>query len=316
MEYDKPYHYNVVKDKIWAAPGADTLTMDIYKPLTGKDNYPVLVVYHGGGWMINTKEVMDSLSMYIVRNSEFIVCNVNYRLLGHRNNTVKLNEIVEDAIGAFIWIKYNIEKYGGDPDNIAVTGDSAGAHLAMMVTLAQDRLGVDGFSNGSFNFNPTYVPENVSYNDIMSSESWVSAALLSYGVFDMVHKAKKGWENDLEDRGFFGSDRNINSDEEFYKAVSPAYLIPDKSASTLPPLLFTVGSKDKVTTPESIEDFLKILDEKDQSYEYWTHEGRPHAYLDGHMNDFSGIVTEFHKDATQAIDVMIAFMDRVMINGD
>lgn len=100
--------YQVQKDIVFASPEGFDLTMDIYTPDTDKEQYPVVVIWHGGGWLINTNEIMDEMSQYLAEIGEFVVCNVNYRLLGDQNNTVTLNEIVEDVFGSLLWIKANI----------------------------------------------------------------------------------------------------------------------------------------------------------------------------------------------------------------
>jgi acetyl esterase/lipase len=105
------------------SPGFD-LTMDIYTPQTRKKQYPVIVMYHGGGWLINNKSIMDEGAAYLASHGEYVVCNVNYRLLGDLDNSVTMDEIVGDAFGALLWVQENIAEYGGDPDKIIVTGDS------------------------------------------------------------------------------------------------------------------------------------------------------------------------------------------------
>ena len=279
------HDYKIHPNVEWSSPNDFPLTMDIYVPQTGKKTYPVLIVYHGGGWCINTKSVMDSLSIYVARHSEMIVCNTNYRLLTDQNNTVTLDQTYEDAINAALWVKSNIGDYGGDPARIALTGDSAGGHLAAMVAL--------------------------------SNQLKVNAVVPSYGVLNVVAWAEgageTGW---LKGRGFFGKEISIKSHPELYAAMSPYHLIPNAAERLLPPMLLTVGELDKVTTPESIRAFQKELEVNNQPCEYWEYEGRPHAYLDGHRNDFSGIVTEFRKDAPQALDVMIAFLEKhLKLNG-
>jgi acetyl esterase len=116
-------------DILWASPKGFNLTMDIYTPTTGKASYPVIIMFHGGGWLINNKNIMTQSAAYLATNGEYVVCNVNYRLLGDLNNTVKMNEIVEDAFGAVLWVKDNISTYKGDATKIIVTGDSAGGQL-------------------------------------------------------------------------------------------------------------------------------------------------------------------------------------------
>ncbi len=273
------HDYKIHRNIEWSAPDNFPLTMDIYVPQTGKKSYPVLIVYHGGGWCINTKSVMDSLSIYVAKHSEMIVCNTNYRLLVDQDNTVTLDQTFEDAINAALWVKKNISDYGGDPTRIALTGDSAGGHLAAMVSLA--------------------------------NQLEVKAVVPSYGVLNVVKWAEGGGEtNWLKGRGFFGKGINLKTHPELYEAMSPYHLIPDAKERVLPPMLLTVGALDKVTTPESIRAFEAKLKENNQPCEYCEYKGRPHAYLDGHRNDFSGIVTEFRKDAPEALNVMITFLEK------
>jgi acetyl esterase/lipase len=102
-----------VSDVKWASPRGFDLTMDIYTPQTGRKKYPVIIMYHGGGWLINNKSIMDEASAWLAGNGEYVVCNVNYRLLGDLDNSVTMDEIVGDAFGALLWVKENIKKYGG-----------------------------------------------------------------------------------------------------------------------------------------------------------------------------------------------------------
>ena len=129
------HEFKVYKDIVWASPKNVALTADIYVPTTGKAKYPVVIIYHGGGWLINTNAIMTSMSEYIASHGEFIVANMNYRLLPTNNNTTTMNEIVEDALGGVLWVKDNIAQYGGDPKRVAITGDSAGGHLTAMILM-------------------------------------------------------------------------------------------------------------------------------------------------------------------------------------
>ncbi|HEY9117208.1 MAG TPA: alpha/beta hydrolase, partial [Roseivirga sp.] len=125
----KKHEFELKKDIVFASPEGYDLTLDVYTPGTGKSSYPVLVIFHGGGWLMNTKAIMDEMSAYVASNAEYVVVNVNYRLLSAQNNTVTMNEIVEDVFGAVLWVKDNISSYKGNPKEVAVTGDSAGGHL-------------------------------------------------------------------------------------------------------------------------------------------------------------------------------------------
>ena len=131
----EPHAFQTHKAVEWAKPEGIPLTLDIYVPKTGKKSYPVLVIYHGGGWLINDNSPMTAMSEYIASHGEFVVANMNYRLLPDNDNTTTLNQMVEDAFGGLLWVKDNIARYGGDPTRIAITGDSAGGHLTAMILM-------------------------------------------------------------------------------------------------------------------------------------------------------------------------------------
>ncbi|UCH61916.1 MAG: alpha/beta hydrolase [Fidelibacterota bacterium] len=312
--------FELTPDIEWARPEGHSLTMDIYTPKTGKDKYPVLVIFHGGGWLINDKSPMTSMSEYIARHSEYVICNVNYRLLVDQGNSVTMDQIIEDAMGAVLWVKDHIAAYKGDPSRVMVTGDSAGGHLASMVVLCGRKLESDGFSGPTLGFKPTYLPEGQTAEQVAASGGMdLQAAILSYAAFDIHAAAMGGFEDEgnvfwsftqSKARGLFGDSINVQEHPEYYQAVSPIFNLPDSSERRLPPHLCTVGSEDNLITPPSVQGFVNLLTENGHQAEYWEHDGRPHAFLDGGRNEFLG--TEFERDAIPALERMIRFMDRVM----
>ncbi len=314
------YGFEIVKDIEWAKPKGKSLKMDIYIPQTKKEKYPVLIVFHGGGWLINDNSIMNQMCEYIAQHSEYIVCNVNYRLLGDLGNTVKMNEMIEDAMGAVLWVKENIEEYKGDSSKIILTGDSAGGHLAEMVVIGGQNLESDGFAGSSFGFNPTYLPQGKTAEEVASENGLkVQAVILSYPGIDIYEACIGGMEKSsnifwliagVSPRGIFGNDYNTKDNPEMYKAVSPNYHIPKSSKRNLPPHFCHVGSLDNVVPPSVVSDYVDLLKSKGHYAEFWIHENRPHAYLDSGKNEFLGI--EFSKDAPEAIDKMIDFMNRVI----
>lgn len=74
----------VHKDIQWAEAKGFKLTTDIYVPNIDKKNLPLLVIFHGGGWLLNTKSIMNDMSNYMAANAELVVVNVDYRLLGDK----------------------------------------------------------------------------------------------------------------------------------------------------------------------------------------------------------------------------------------
>ncbi|MTB50437.1 alpha/beta hydrolase [Lewinella sp. W8] len=313
---DRSAHdFLLAQDVIWASPRGFDLTMDIYTPQTAKTAYPVIIIYHGGGWLINDKGIMEDAAAYLASHGEYVICNVNYRLLGDLNNTVTMDEIIGDAFGAALWVMDNIAEYGGDPHQLIVTGDSAGGHLATLVATEGHRTGDQQFEAPHFGFRPSYIPSS----DWEGKQLSVKAALISYGAFDLYAAAKtdfEGPENDLwargetVPRGIFGNHRNPETDAEYYYAVSPLYLVAPASAVTYPPMLFTVGARDNITTPASIQKYIEKLQQAGhRDLTYWVHDDRPHAFLDSGSNDL--LETEFNKDAVPALEYMLDFLEHL-----
>lgn len=311
------YSFSAVEDILWSSPKGFDLTMDIYTPETGKENYPVIVMYHGGGWLINNNSIMDQSAQYFAEYGEYVVCNVNYRLLGDLDNSTTLNEIIEDAYGALLWVKSHIAQYKGNPKKITVTGDSAGGHLAITVATMGKNLSGSRFSKKPYGFQPTWMPEGKSPEELAQENALaVQCAIISYGAFDLLGAAQGGFEKPnnffwtmagATPRGILGTAFNTTEHEAMYKAVSPLYNIP---SSPMPPMLFTVGSEDQTTPPESIQRYLEAYEAAGHTnYEYWVHEGRPHAFLDSGSNEFLGI--EFSKDAIPALNKMINYLNQI-----
>lgn len=123
-------------------PGpAGRIGLRLYRPsgtLPEGPQRPILVYYHGGGWVVGSAAAYDKPCRYLCAKSGCIVVSVDYRLAPEH----KFAAAVEDAVAAFLWVAENAASLGGDPAHIAVGGDSAGGNLAAVV--AQQRRGQPG----------------------------------------------------------------------------------------------------------------------------------------------------------------------------
>ncbi|WP_416308338.1 alpha/beta hydrolase [Neptunicella sp. SCSIO 80796] len=306
------------KNITWAKPKGFALTADIYVPDNGNHNMPTLIVYHGGGWLLNTKEIMSDLAHYIAANANIVVVNSNYRTLASLDNTTTANEIVEDAMGAVLWVKHNIQQYDGDPARVAVTGDSAGGHLAAMVTLAGRQLESDGFSGNTLGFTPSYLPAGKTAEQIAKQDGMaVQAAILSYAGFDLYASAKNGFESagnpfwkwaNATPRGLFGAKINVADNPDYYQAVSPNQYIVEQNTYPLPPQFVLVGSEDTLTTPQSAQNYVDTLKKAGQPVTFKIIEGRTHGFLDSGCPTYSsGCFSEL---AFPAVTDMIDFLNK------
>lgn len=99
--------------------------LDLYYP-TDKSDYPTIVWFHGGGLKAGKRSIPKALT-----EKGVAIAAVSYRL----HPKVKAPAYIEDAAAAIAWVFQNIEKYGGSPKRIFVSGHSAGGYLTSMVGL-------------------------------------------------------------------------------------------------------------------------------------------------------------------------------------
>ena len=315
---NNPDNYSISKDIVWASPAGFDLTMDIYSPKKDDGPFPVLVIFHGGGFLIRRKNILDNMAQYIASHHDYVVCNVNYRLLGDQHNSVTFNELIGDAFGSILWIKENIFEFKGDKDRLAVTGDSAGAYISAMIVNSGTKIGKKENYSEHLSFEPSYLPEKIKLKDISNNNLLaVNAAVLSYGGFDFYKWALNGaaetyknlfwWLSFSKPRGIFGSKYNPINHPEMYKASSPIYNIPNVQNQRLPPQLVTSASRDKVVPAYAVKDYVKALQNQGQLVEYWEYKDKGHAYLDSGKSLLVG--NDFKKDAIPALKKIMNFLD-------
>jgi acetyl esterase len=119
-------------------PGPESqIPVRIYTP-GGKGPFPLLVYFHGGGWVLGNLDVHDAVCRALTNAAGCITVSVDYRLAPEH----KYPAAPEDCYAATYWVAENAGSFNGDPTHIAVGGDSAGGNLAAVVTLmARDRDG-------------------------------------------------------------------------------------------------------------------------------------------------------------------------------
>jgi acetyl esterase len=113
-------------------PGpAGEIPVRLYTPVAaGSGALPVLVYFHGGGWVIGDLETHDALCRTLANESGCKVVAVDYRLAPEH----RFPAAADDAFAAVQWVEANASKIGVDPNRIAVAGDSAGGNLAAVVS--------------------------------------------------------------------------------------------------------------------------------------------------------------------------------------
>jgi acetyl esterase len=116
-----------------AAPG---VKVRIYTPQGATGPLPVVVYYHGGGWVIANLDTYDASARALAAKTNAIVASVAYRQAPEHKFPTAHN----DSFAAYQWVLKNAASFKGDPQRVAVAGESAGGNLAAAVSMmARDK---------------------------------------------------------------------------------------------------------------------------------------------------------------------------------
>jgi acetyl esterase len=103
----------------------------VYTP-EGAGPFPVVVYFHGGGWVIADKQVYDGGARGIAKEANAVVISVDYR----RAPEAKFPAAWDDALASYKWALANAARHKGDPKRVALAGESAGGNLAVATAIA------------------------------------------------------------------------------------------------------------------------------------------------------------------------------------
>ena len=107
------------------------LAGDGEKPKLPKEGWPILVFFHGGGWVTGSIDSHEAVCRRLANECQSIVISVGYRLAPEH----KFPAAIDDSFAATRWAYEHAEHLGGDPRQLFVSGDSAGGNLAAAVCL-------------------------------------------------------------------------------------------------------------------------------------------------------------------------------------
>ena len=118
--------------------GGASIHARIYTPKTGKSTYPVIVYYHGGGWVIATIDTYNASAQALAELSNAIVVSVEYR----KGPEFKFPTAHKDAFDAYKWAIQNASSFKGDSTKMALVGESAGGNLAINTSIMARDMGI------------------------------------------------------------------------------------------------------------------------------------------------------------------------------
>lgn len=118
-------------------PGpAGEIPVRIYRPTPDNALLPVVLYFHGGGWVLGNLDTHDNICRSLAKHTPCVVIAVDYRLAPEH----KYPAALEDAEASLLWMTANAQELAIDTSRIAVAGDSAGGNITAALTLlARDK---------------------------------------------------------------------------------------------------------------------------------------------------------------------------------
>jgi acetyl esterase/lipase len=228
--------------------------LDIYKPKAPtSDGAPVLLQVHGGAWYIGEKHQQAVPLMLQMAASGWVCVSINYRLLPRNRWPAH----IVDVKTAIAWVREHIGEYGGDGNFIAITGGSAGGHLAALAALTPN--------------DPEFQP---GFED---ADTTVQACVPHYGVYDFAGASGRRAAILMRDQ-FIAPRvlmRDPKTDIETFNRASPLLQVSPEA----PPFYVLHGVNDTLVSVDQARDFVAALRQvSKQPVAYTELNGAQHAF--------------------------------------
>lgn len=125
----------------YASPDGEELGLEVWEPpgdaVGGSRERPAVVMVHGGGWHTGTRSKTPLWDAWLAERG-YVVFDIDYRL----TPPPRWQDATGDVKCAVGWVKENADRYGVDPDRVALVGYSAGGHLALLSAYSEDDTGL------------------------------------------------------------------------------------------------------------------------------------------------------------------------------
>jgi para-nitrobenzyl esterase len=209
----------------WFSGTEDCLYLDIKVPNSNNiSNLPVMFWIHGGGNTTGLKDLYDFSKM--VKRHDVIVVTINYRLgpfgwFYHPSIQNNQNDIDKtsnfgtlDIIAALEWVQQNISRFGGNPNNVTIFGESAGGHNVLSLLASKRAEGLFHKAISQSGYTTSY-STNEMYKQIKDSSTskHTSWNVINNILKDNELKFTQTKENESDIRKIL---KNLTAEEFFY----------------------------------------------------------------------------------------------------
>lgn len=250
------------------------LNLDIYMPTqTVFEKHPVVIFYHGGAWIGGAKEAINinrfNGAINQLREKGYAIVTANYTLASREQSPFPA--CIIDAFDAIKWVENHADAYQFDLDNVGVFGESAGAHIALMVAFSD----VNDFSPSSkSNIELDYIVDvyGPSHLERLYESNLVDSLTT---LIEQVPERLQACINIPEQLFGFDPQEDSIRTRDFTTLYSPInYVNPH-----IPPLLIIHGDQDRIVPLQQSTLLLAKLQQMDLKFEYHEIENMDHAFI-------------------------------------
>ncbi|HKI74086.1 MAG TPA: alpha/beta hydrolase [Pseudomonadales bacterium] len=239
-----PGRVEIQEDVVFGTGGGRDLKCDVFLPPDDRQDRVGILILHGGGWSSGDKSQLKGYGVQLARYGYVCVCS-EYRLSGEAAWPAQIH----DVKAALRWMRANAASLGLDPNRIAVTGNSAGAHLSLMLAAT---------------------PGDAEFEGEGGSPGMDTSVATCVAIYPPTLIRASGNPDSAIDRLFGSSDV---SDATQHRASPIAWVAPD-----FPPTMLIHGNSDMTVPVTASFEMYRALAEKGAKVEMHIYEGAPHAF--------------------------------------
>lgn len=221
---------------VYATAAGRDLELDVYRPGPRRQECPVLVEIHGGGWIAGDRRLEARPLMAHMAARGWVCVSVDYRI----GRTTRWPDQIVDVNTALAWVREHIAEHGGDPDFVAITGGSAGGHLAALAALAPDE--------------PDFLPRS-------GRPATIKACVPFYGPYDFDNRLGLHPPGEMRLVERLVVKVPLAHDADRYERGSPLFRVHRDA----PPFLVVQGASDNLVFPAESRSFVERLRETSRS---------------------------------------------------
>jgi len=229
--------YTQLRDQRYGDDPSSLLDLWRHPAMPSAARAPIVLQIPGGAWVVGSKRGQGYPLMNHLTQQGWICASMSYRLAPRNPWPAQIIDVKR----AIAWLRAHAEEIGGDPDFIAVTGGSAGGHLASLAALSPNE--------------PAFQP------GFEQADTAVAAAVPLYGRYDWVTRDGKGRREFIYFLERVVVQRRAESSSDIFAAASPIL----RDAVGAPPFMVVHGRSDSIIPVEQARAFATHLRERSRS---------------------------------------------------